>query len=87
MNATLRVTETNVDSYAVTIDGSTVKDKGVTGDASKDVTVTGDITVEVVNENEALIDTGITMDSIPYVLLLALSVIGGGVLLSKRRVY
>ena len=87
LNATLRVTETNVDSYAVTIDGSTVKDKGVAGDASKDVPVTGDITVEVVNENEALIDTGITMDSIPYVLLLALSVIGGGVLLSKRRVY
>lgn len=89
LNAILTVTETNVDAYSVTINGGTpVKAQGAVGSAEKgNITVTKDLTIAVINENDANIDTGITMDSVPYVLLLAMAVIGGGVLLSKRRVY
>ena len=89
LNATLTVTETNADAYSVTINGGTpVKGQGTVGSAVKgNITVTKDLTIAVINENDANIDTGITMDSVPYVLLLAMAVIGGGVLLSKRRVY
>ena len=51
------------------------------------ITVAANMTVTFNNTKNANIDTGITMDSVPYVLLLAMAVIGGGVLLSKRRGY
>lgn len=89
LNAKLTVTETNADAYEVKIDGVKVKDKGQEGSASKsDITVTEGKTITVENRNEATIDTGIVTDSIPYILLLTMAVIGAGVLLlNKRRVF
>ena len=86
LDAKLTVTETGADAYEVTIDGEKVKQKGATGSARKsDITVSADMTITVVNENEATIDTGITTDSIPYILLLTMAVIGAGALLMKKR--
>ena len=88
IDAKLTVAETNADAYAVTIDGDKVKDKDQQGSASKEITVTENMTITVVNRNEATIDTGIVTDTLPYVLLLTLAVIGAGVLLlNKRRGY
>ena len=89
LDAKLTVTETGADAYEVTIDGEKVKQKGATGSARKsDITVSADMNITVVNENEATIDTGIVTDSIPYILLLTMAVIGAGVLLlNKRRVF
>lgn len=90
IDAKLTVTEKDADAYSVTIDGGDpVKAQGITGDAFKsNITVTEGKTITVVNRNEATIDTGIVTDSIPYILLLTMAVIGAGVLLlNKRRVF
>ena len=88
IDANLTVTENGADAYEVKIDGVKVKDKGQEGSASKEITVTEGKTITVENRNEATIDTGIVTDSIPYVLLLTMAVIGAGVLLlNKRRVF
>ncbi len=39
------------------------------------------------NDKTVQIDTGIVTDSLPYILLLTMAVIGAGVLLNKRRVF
>ena len=88
LDAKLTVTENGADAYEVKIDGVKVKDKGQEGSASKEITVTEGKTITVENRNEATIDTGIVTDSIPYILLLTMAVIGAGVLLlNKRRVF
>ena len=46
------------------------------------------IEIIVTNEKDVPIDTGITTDSLPYILLMTLAVIGAGaLLLNKRRVF
>lgn len=83
IGASITVSESTSYTATYMIDNGSVQ----TG-ASATFPVTKDgNTVAFNNNKSANIDTGITMDSVPYVLLLAMAVIGGGVLLSKRRVY
>ena len=42
-------------------------------------------TVTIINNKEAAVDTGIVLDSLPYVLLLVLSIGGAVLFLLKRR--
>ncbi|HHU08277.1 MAG TPA: hypothetical protein GXZ59_08055, partial [Clostridiaceae bacterium] len=58
-------------------------------DGEYTIELTGEsITITVINNNEVTIDTGITMDSLPYILILGLATIGLGVkFVSKRKEY
>ena len=67
------VTETEAEGYDTTKEGDT----GTIGAASQTAAFTNDRTTTV--------DTGITTDSLPYVLLLGIVVLAGAVLFIKRR--
>lgn len=83
IGASITVSESTSYTATYMIDNGSVQ---TSASATFPVTKDGN-TVAFNNNKSANIDTGITMDSVPYVLLLAMAVIGGGVLLSKRRVY
>ena len=89
LGAKLFITEKDTGAYTVKIGGTTLtKDSNGNASDGTGISVTAEMgEIIVVNENEATIDTGIVTDSIPYVLLLTMAVIGAGVLLlNKRRV-
>ena len=82
IGAEMTVTE-NADGYTASITGANATTAGT---ATFTVTKDGN-TVAFNNTKNANIDTGIVTDSIPYILLLTMAVIGAGVLLNKRRVF
>lgn len=50
------------------------------------VTVTEDTTIVFTNTKNVTIDTGVILDTLPYVLILAVVVVGAVVLVKKRRI-
>lgn len=57
----------------------------VYSDATKTISAGDEDTYEVTNELTNVVDTGITMDSIPYIVLLALAVVGIAAVTMKKR--
>ena len=83
IGAEMTVTE-NADGYTASITGASATTAGT---ATFTVMKDGN-TVAFNNTKNANIDTGIVTDSLPYILLLTMAVIGAGVLLlNKRRVF
>lgn len=82
-DATLTVTEENVadGTYTMTADQGTVNDSTLT----YKVTSADDVTIIVTNTYNANIDTGVLLDTIPYVLILGVVAVGAVLLLKKRR--
>ena len=76
-------------TYTVTnADGTQTTTTVVEKDGWYQIPVAVNVAVSVNNTKNANIDTGVTTDSIPYVLLLTMAVIGAGaLLLNKRRVF
>ncbi|MGM9628674.1 MAG: DUF5979 domain-containing protein [Faecousia sp.] len=88
IGAKLSVTEDNAIGYDTTIklyvDGEEVDTEGI------QITETMSnkrIKIVVTNDKDVTIDTGITTDSIPYILLFSLVAIGAGVMLLNKRRY
>lgn len=50
-----------------------------------EITVTGDQTITFTNTHNVTIDTGILLDTLPYILILAVVALGAGMMLRKRR--
>ena len=53
-------------------------------DSSNKIDTAND-TVLITNKKEALVDTGISLDSVPYILILGLAVVGIGALFFRKR--
>lgn len=70
----------NTAAYYVTYDGTMATDAGATGDIA-----TSAAKVEIVNAKEMDIPTGITLETLPYVLILAVAVMGAAVLVIRKR--
>lgn len=84
----ITLTETGAEDYAtsITIDGNSSVDNGKTvtvsiGNAEKEA----DKSVVFTNHKDMDIDTGVILDTLPYILILAVVVIGGVVLLKSRK--
>ena len=83
-NAVLTLTEIST-GYEVTVK---VGGNAVTANPNGSYTITllGEpITIEVTNHKDVVIDTGISIDSLPYVLILAIATIGLGVGFVRKR--
>ena len=83
IGASLSIVESDNAGYAVTVkqDGSSVTYPGLTVTVPSEET-----TIEFTNTKDETIDTGIAMDSVPYMLILALLGAGGvGGLIWKRK--
>lgn len=77
---TVKEEDYSTDGYTTTYNGSE-SDNGATGA----IAGTSDITVAIVNANAGEINTGISMDSIPYIVLLAVASFGIVALMMKKR--
>lgn len=92
IDATVKIVESGNAGYVVsaTVDGTdtTVTADGETDYITFEASNADGHAVVFTNDKEVTIDTGVTTDSIPYVLLLTMAVIGAGaLLLNKRRAF
>ena len=82
-DATLVIQETNADGYTVTAkhgsDIVSVVSNSVT------VNVTDGSTITITNNKDAVPDTGVLLDSLPYVVILAVVVLGAALVIVRRR--
>ena len=84
----ITLTETGAADYttSITIDGNSSVDNGKTVTVSIDNTeMEADKSVVFTNHKDMDIDTGVILDTLPYILILAVVVIGGVVLLKSRK--
>lgn len=78
IGAGLTVSEADL-NYETTVDGTTGKSKSITlADTNAQI--------EFVNTKNAEIPTGVSLDSLPYLIVLAVVAVGGIVLLKTRRI-
>ena len=78
---TYTVVETAVENYETTIDGVPSTDRTASGEIAN-----ADVTVEYVNDyDNGTIDTGITTDNLPYIVLMGIVVLAGVAMIAKRR--
>ena len=81
--ARLSILETNADGYTVTAKHGTdtvpVEGNSVT------VNVTDGSTITITNNKDAVPDTGVLLDSLPYVVILAVVVLGAALVIVRRR--
>ena len=61
-------------------------DKPVYTDCSGTIAAATESAAEIVNNKDGEVDTGISLDSMPYVLLLTVAVLGVAVVLTKKRI-
>lgn len=80
-------TKVGIYSGEYTVDGTTVTPVKDEGSVFSSLTVEDDTNTEitVVNKKETNVETGIALDSVPYVLILAVACIGMALLLTKKR--
>lgn len=73
LNATLTLTESDVSAYRVTVNNKVIKeqDNAASSATTENITVSSGMTISVVNHNEAIIDTGIGLTSLPFILLMS----------------
>lgn len=84
----ITLTETGAADYttSITIDGNSSVDNGKTVTVSIGNTeMEADKSVVFTNHKDMDIDTGVILDTLPYILILAVVVIGGVVLLKSRK--
>lgn len=78
--ATLTIAETNAQDYTMSL----TVDKGEVAGNRYTVSENG-ATIMLTNTKDTEVDTGITLDSLPYILLLVLAVLGGIFFLAKHK--
>lgn len=83
LGATLTVVETNGADYAAafTVDGQPLTDGRYTVPEQGD----GELVILVENRKDVLIDTGVHLDTLPYLLMLVMAAAGGAALLCRAR--
>lgn len=89
IGSTITFSETNAEGYIVTVtytDSDSEDAKTVaSNDGSYTVTVTKGMTITVENNKEAIPDTGVILDSLPYILIIAVIVVIAAVLIIRRH--
>ena len=83
VGSTLTITEPNLDGYTMSI--ATAGGTPITGSYPVPSDGTRYVDIVVTNTKDVNIDTGIVLDSLPYVLILALAGTGGLLLIKKGR--
>ena len=86
VGSSITIVESDNTDYIVSVkkDGSLITDPTVS-ESDVTVTISGNTAIEFTNNREVLIDTGVPLDSFPYILMLALTGIGGASGLTRKR--
>ena len=85
IGATLTITENNATGYTVTVSPNTQGSTGNSLTITTDRVVNGNVDIDVVNSKYATPDTGVFLDSLPYVLILGCVAVVIILLLVRRR--
>lgn len=83
-NVTFKVEETNTQGYEATYVNTADKNKTETGSISGNIT-NADVTIEITNKKDVPIETGVALDTLPYVLVLALAGAGLVLMIARKR--
>jgi len=86
-NAVITLEETNADGYDVTVTASGINDPIEAENGVYTIQVaqmSGDMTITVTNHKDVDIVTGIFLDSIPYIIILAVVIAGIAVILVRK---
>lgn len=78
IGAIFTVTETSYSGYVTTVDG-------VTGNSKEITLAETNNNIAFVNTKDVTIDTGILLDTLPYILILGVVAVGAVLLIKKRR--
>lgn len=78
IGATFTVTETSYSGYVTTVDG-------VSGNSKEITLAETNSNIAFVNTKDVTIDTGVLLDTLPYILILGVVVVGAVLLIKKRR--
>lgn len=78
VGATFTVTETSYDGYVTTVNGESGNSKGITLAETNS-------RIDFVNTKDVTIDTGVLLDTLPYILILGVVVVGAVLLMRKHR--
>ena len=80
-NGTLKLSELNSEGYKVKVDVNGVEQTVVDGVCTIELEPYGakDLNIVVTNTKNVLIDTGILLDSLPYIGILVVVIVGGGI--------
>lgn len=86
-NGTLKLSELNSDGYEVKVEVNGVEQTVVDGICTIKLEPYGakDLNIVVTNTKNILIDTGVLLDSLPYIAILGVVIIGGGVFFINKR--
>ena len=83
LGAKLLIKEINANGYTITVNGTTISN-----DEWYETTVTNDLTVGVSNFKDVIPDTGVLLDSLPYILILAIVIaVVVVMIICRRRIY
>lgn len=87
IGAKLVVTESGNVDYQVSVGNTILKNQNVNSDASYTVdSVTKDMNaITFTNTKEVTIETGVSLETLPYILILAVVAVGAVVMIRKRR--
>lgn len=83
--ATINIRETNATDYKTTYTVGESQTAGTLSDGSYIIEVVSDTDITITNNKNVTIDTGVSLDTLPYVLLLGGMAVLGGALLLRRR--
>ncbi len=90
VGAEVAITETNVDKYVLSVTSATYGENEKLDYKSTDNVITftmpsNDVSVVINNAKNVVPDTGVILDTLPYILILAVVIIGGVLLIGRRR--
>lgn len=83
-NVSFTVEETNAQGYDATYVNTADPTKKETGSISGNIT-NADVTIEITNNKDVPIETGVALDTLPYVLVLALAGAGLVMMIARKR--
>ncbi len=87
VGTTLKITETNAEGYTTTYSINGDNAVSAANHSTNDIAVSGNCTIAFVNSKNASPDTGVLLDSMPYVIILVAVAAGaaGSAVLKKRK--
>ncbi len=90
VGAEVTITETKVDKYVLSVASATCgEDEKLEYESTENVITfampSNDVSVVIDNKKDVVPDTGVILDTLPYILILAVVIIGGVLLIGRRR--
>ena len=85
LGSTITITESDNTGYEVSVKVNNANDYTALADSTYTGTVTDGMVIEFKNFKDGTPDTGVVLDSLPYIVILAIVLLGVVLMVRKRR--